>query len=96
MVKKSREKILAVFPGGIPKLSVSRPVSLICSKKSRQKLEVDGETEAERSGGLYVRGLPPWALQFQIALAALKVGNSVRAMGAMEEAFLCYETWLPR
>lgn len=46
--------------------------------------------------GLYVDGVPVWALQFQIALVTSCLGASARAMGAMENAFLCYETWLPR
>lgn len=53
------------------------------------------ESRAE-GDGLYVIGLPTWSLQFQIALSALNIGDSTRAMAAMENSFLCYETWLPR
>ena len=53
---------------------------------------------AERgdAGGLCVEGLPVWALQFQIGSLAFRMGQSDRAMAAMESAFLSYETWLPR
>lgn len=48
------------------------------------------------AGELCVDGLPVWALQFQIGLLAFRVGQSTRAMAAMEGSFLSYETWLPR
>lgn len=49
-----------------------------------------------RGKGLQVAGVPAWALQFQIGLLASRLGNSSRAMEAMENAFTSYETWLPR
>lgn len=54
------------------------------------------ETSGGHGGGLVVDGLPVWALQFQIGLLAFRLGLSARAMAAMENSFLCYETWLPR
>lgn len=47
-------------------------------------------------GRLYVEGIPKWTLHFLIGMFALRDGDSPRAMGAMENAFLCYEIWLPR
>lgn len=54
------------------------------------------EAKNRHGGRLYVNGLPTWALQFQISLLAFQLGNSTPAMAAMENAFMCYETWLPR
>lgn len=64
-----------------------------CEQAQKDKRNRSG---ADIDSGLYVDGLPVWALQFQIALATFCLGASARAMGAMENAFLCYETWLPR
>ena len=52
--------------------------------------------ERGHAGGLCVGGLPAWALQFQVGLLAFRVGQTARAMAAMEGSFLSYETWLPR
>lgn len=55
-----------------------------------------GAAKSWRGEGLYVDGLPAWALQFQIGLLTSRLGNSTRAMETMENAFTSYEAWLPR
>ncbi|CAM9198913.1 unnamed protein product, partial [Laminaria digitata] len=57
---------------------------------------LSGTERGGHAGGLCVEGLPVWALQFQLGTLAFRVGESARAMAAMEGAFLSYETWLPR
>lgn len=66
-----------------------------CEQTQMDKRNRSG-ADSDSCRGLYVDGLPVWALQFQIALVTSCLGASARAMGAMENAFLCYETWLPR
>lgn len=61
-------------------------------KREKRVLQV----ESGHGGGLCVNGLPAWALQFQIALLAFRLGYSSQAMAAMENSFMSYETWLPR
>lgn len=62
----------------------------------RQNGDLVGAAEYWRGEGLQVRGLPAWALQFQIGLLASRMENSTRAMETMENAFTSYEAWLPR
>lgn len=45
---------------------------------------------------LHVEGIPAWAVYFLLAVFALREGDSGQALGAMENAFLSYEIWLPR
>lgn len=54
------------------------------------------EAGVDHGGTLRVDGLPAWALQFQTGLLALRLGYSARALASMENAFTCYEAWLPR
>lgn len=66
------------------------------AEKGRDESRDRHRAEESPQGRLSVEGIPLWTLYFLIALFALREGDSRRALGAMENAFLFYEVWLPR